>query len=129
MEATLHELVAFSKRMTDFPRGVLSELTSISTAMRSLRVEFLASEASLPNITKRVVEDVKLSCSVLQTICGSVTEIIERSKYPPNDTDSATKFLWDDYNAHMKSSHGLEFPLLLELCQDFEQILEDVVVR
>lgn len=128
MESIAQELVIFEENMTDFPRSVLSELASIVSATRSLN-NLLSSGKPISKLTSRAIEDVDLLCLVLEGVSSGVSEIVEQTTYTRNFGQPTHKKIWDDYNFHMKNSQGLDLPSLLEICQDFVQCLDDILVR
>ncbi|KAF2787070.1 hypothetical protein K505DRAFT_379832 [Melanomma pulvis-pyrius CBS 109.77] len=128
IEVVYQELVDFSEDIYDFPHSVLSELASISSPFNSLKTLFFG-DREIKNLNGLTVSDVDLICSVMQSMSGGVMELIEQSKYARDSAVPTHKSIWDDYNIHMKSSKGMDLLALLELCQDFVQSLDDILVR
>lgn len=128
IEVVYQELVDFSEDIYDFPHSVLSELASISSPFNSLKNLFFG-DKEIKNLNGLTVSDVDLICSVMQSMSGGVMEIIEQTKYARNSAVPTHKSIWDDYNFHMKSSKGMDLLALLEICQDFVQSLDDILVR
>ncbi|CAO2649503.1 Nn.00g068880.m01.CDS01 [Neocucurbitaria sp. VM-36] len=111
----------FSLVVPDFNTNILGELSAIDSALASIR-DFLLG----PKELKRSLGDLNLMCSVMQTVCGSVTEITELAK----DTAGAApkhKAIWDDYNEHFKTTHATDLTHFLVDCQNFVQCLADIV--
>lgn len=108
----------------DFPKEVLQELQGIDTAFASIRNFLLSSKP----LTWRL-GDLSLLCSVVQTICGSITELTESAKVMPFSGGRSHKGLWDDYNNHQKMVYDHDLAEFLGDCQDFAQYLDDVLAR
>lgn len=108
----------------DFPKEILEELHGIDSVLASVRRFLLG-----PNMLKRSLGDLGLLCSVMQTICGSITEITESAKGMPFSGARNHKVLWDDYNNHQTMTYGCTLEEFLKDCQDFAQCLDDIVVR
>ncbi|ORY09923.1 hypothetical protein BCR34DRAFT_615529 [Clohesyomyces aquaticus] len=122
-------LVIFSDNVTAFPRTVMSELAAITSSLRSLEYLFMSPPEEIQNLSSRTVRDIYLICSVMMTASGSMAEIVEQTKYTKNFGEPTHKTIWDEYNFHMRNSQGLELNTLLEICQDFVQCLEDILIR
>ncbi|KAJ4367074.1 hypothetical protein N0V83_007604 [Neocucurbitaria cava] len=113
----------FGLVIPNFNTDILSELSAIDSAMASIR-DFLLGTKEL----KRSLGDLNLICSVMQTVCGSVTETTELAR----DTAGVApkhKVIWNDYNEHFKSTHGADLAHFLVDCQNFVQCLADIITR
>ncbi|KAF1850975.1 uncharacterized protein K460DRAFT_382512 [Cucurbitaria berberidis CBS 394.84] len=113
----------FSLVVPDFDEKILGELSAIDSALASIRSFLLG-----PKELKRSLGDLNLICSVMQTVCGSVTETTELAK----DTSGLVpkhKEIWDDYNAHMRTTHASDLVHFLVDCQNFVQCLDDILTR
>lgn len=108
----------------DFPKAVLEELSNIDSALASIRRLLLG-----PNALKRSLGDLNLLCSVIQTVCGSITEITESAKDMPFSGGRSHKGLWDDFNNHNKMVHGSDLEEFLNDCQYFAQSLDDMLAH
>ncbi|KAF3042185.1 hypothetical protein E8E12_008894 [Didymella heteroderae] len=108
----------------DFPKEVLQELQGIDIAFVSIRGFLLGSRP-----LTRSLGDLSLLCSVVQTICGSITELTESARVMPFSGGRSHKGLWDDYNKHHKMVHDNDFEEFLRDCQDFAQYLDDLFAR
>jgi O-acetyl-ADP-ribose deacetylase (regulator of RNase III) len=108
----------------DFPKEIVQELQGIDVAFSSIRGFLLGSKP-----LTRSLEDLSLLCSVVQTTCGSVTELTESAKVMPFSGGRSHKDLWDDYNNHQKMVHDHELEEFLRDCHDFAQYLEDLLAR
>ncbi|KAF2651383.1 hypothetical protein K491DRAFT_97807 [Lophiostoma macrostomum CBS 122681] len=129
VDVTAQHLVGFSEDFPAFPKSVLSELTAISSCLQSVGRKVTTSNESDLNMTDQTVDDINLLCAILQSICGDVVELIEQTKYADKSNTRANQTIWEDYNSHVKDVQGLDLPGLLVLCNDFVQILDDVIVR
>jgi O-acetyl-ADP-ribose deacetylase (regulator of RNase III) len=110
--------------ISDFPKEVLDELHGIDSALASIRSFLLGTKA-----LGRSLKDLELLCSILQTICGSITEVTESAKHMPFSGGRSHKDLWDDYNNHHIMVHESNLEQFLKDCQDFAQCLDDVLTR
>jgi O-acetyl-ADP-ribose deacetylase (regulator of RNase III) len=108
----------------DFPKEVLQELQGIDIALVSIR-GFLVGSRPLTHS----LGDLSLLCSVMQTICGSITELTESAKVRPFSGGRGHKGLWDDYNYHQKMVYDHDLEEFLRDCQDFAQYLDDLLAR
>ena len=108
----------------DFPKQVLQELQGIDIALVSIRGFLLGSRPLTHSLG-----DLGLLCSVLQTICGSITELTESAKVMPFSGGRSHKGLWDDYNNHQKMVYDHDLEEFLRDCQDFAQYLDDLLAR
>lgn len=108
----------------DFPKEVLQELQGIDIAFVSIRGFLLGSRPLTHSL-----RDLDLLCSVMQTICGSITELTESAKVMPFSGGRSHKGLWDDYNNHHKMIHDHDLEEFLRDCQDFAQYLDDILAR
>ena len=106
-----------------FNRSILDELNAIDYSLASIR-NFLLS----PEELYRSMGDLNLICSVLQTLCGSVTEIIEMAKDTAESGHSQETF-WAEYNQLMKHTYGSYLDSLLVDCRNFVQSLDDIITR
>ncbi|KAF2866630.1 hypothetical protein BDV95DRAFT_584351 [Massariosphaeria phaeospora] len=126
------DLVTFSANMAGFPRGVLGKLSSILTVLCSVENQLLAPvglKGSITHLNRHITSDVNLICGTLQTMCGSVEEVVEMGKYRTSLAQSSSETVWDDFELHMKSSQGMDLMMLLEICHDFIQNLHDILAR
>jgi hypothetical protein len=128
-ESVAEGLVIFSENVADFPKTILSELTAIASILRSLASLSISPQKQIENLTKRTIEDINLICSVLLSVSGGITEIMEQAKHARNFSGPTRKTIWDEYSFHMLQSQGLDLNTLLEICQDFVQCLEDIIKR
>jgi O-acetyl-ADP-ribose deacetylase (regulator of RNase III) len=136
-EAVLQKLGNFRRHVAAFPGAVLEHLTKIMHALRSLRTAllnnnqgiFLGTTKQSKTLDERTIEHVILICTAMKTVAGSITEITEVAKGKAALSQQNHQAIWDDYNEYMRTSQGLNVVGLLELCQDFAQCLEDVIVR
>ena len=108
----------------DFPKEVLRELQGIDTTLASIRGILLGTK-----VLKRGLDDLNLLCSVMQTVCGSITELTKSAKGMPFSGSRSHKVLWDDYNNHKKMVHGSDLEQFLRDCHDLAQHLDDVLAR
>ncbi|KAF1362179.1 hypothetical protein EJ07DRAFT_58890, partial [Lizonia empirigonia] len=108
----------------DFPKAILEELHGIDSVLASVRRFLLG-----PNMLKRSLRDLGLLCSVMQTICGSITELTESAKGMPFSGARNHEVLWDDYNHHQTMTYDCTLEEFLKDCQDFAQCLDNIVVR
>ncbi|KAF2630251.1 hypothetical protein BU25DRAFT_254947 [Macroventuria anomochaeta] len=108
----------------DFPKEIMEELHSIDTALASIRGFLLG-----PKILKRSLNDLNLLCSVMQNVCGSITELTESAKTMTFSGGQSHKGLWDDYNNHKKMVHDSNLEEFLRDCQNFAQCLDDILTR
>ncbi|KAF2262112.1 hypothetical protein CC78DRAFT_520841 [Lojkania enalia] len=129
LDVIARELLTFDENMDNFPKIVFGELVAISSTLRSLRDHFRRPRETIKSFTGQTLADADLICSVLQNACGSLTEIVERTKYTQNFGEPSYQTIWNDYNSHMRNIQGLDVHALLELCQDFVQGLDDVYAK
>ncbi|KAJ4407377.1 hypothetical protein N0V91_003961 [Didymella pomorum] len=108
----------------DFPKEVLQQLQGIDVALVSIRSFLLGSRPLAHSLG-----DLGLLCSVLQTICGSITELTESAKIMPFSGGRSHKGLWDDYNNHQRMVYDHDLEEFLRDCQDFAQYLGDHPAR
>lgn len=108
----------------DFPKQVLEELYAIDATLTSIRGFLIG-----PKVLKRGLGDLRLFCSVMQPLCGSITELTESAKNMPFSGGRSHKGLWDDYNNHKKMVHDSDLEQFLRDCQDFAQCLDDILTR
>jgi hypothetical protein len=97
-----------------FPEVVLR---AINDALASIRRVLLWSQ----DVTQSL-PDIKLICSVMQSFCGSVTEVIDLAKDQPSD-DS----VWTDFASEFRSRHSMNISQLLSICEEFAVSLESSV--
>lgn len=107
-----------------FPKEILGELHGIDSALESIRGFLLGSK-----VLKRGLNDLNLLCYVMQTICGTFTELTESAKSMPYSGRRNHKALWEDYNHHQRTVHGSDLEQILMDCQDFTQYLDDILTR
>jgi O-acetyl-ADP-ribose deacetylase (regulator of RNase III) len=62
------------------------------------------------------VEDTRLLCEVMQTVCGSINSMTK-------DVAARHGAVWADYNAQMKATHGVDLVQFLADCNVFAQYL------
>ncbi|KAF1933465.1 uncharacterized protein M421DRAFT_88673 [Didymella exigua CBS 183.55] len=110
--------------ISDFPKEILEELHGIDAAFSSIRGFLVGSKA-----LHRSLGDLNLICSVVQTICGSITELTESAKVMPFSGGRSHVDLWDNYNNHHEKVYGHDLEEFLRDCQDFAQYLEDILIR
>lgn len=136
------DLMAYKINMPGFPSDVLGKLTGLSNTLGALSSLFENRTSPMTNENNtagRIVADIDLICSVLQTASGSVTEMIEQAKQidtsgePPAEIPdvmrSGHQRIWDDYNSHMKSSQGFDLLSFFELCRNFVKRIEDMLIE
>lgn len=129
VEAVTQDLYDFDDDVPEFPQHVLDELSRIASAFRNIKNTLLDPKETVKNIDEQTASDCDLICTVMLAVCGSATEIIELAKAKANLGQPSNKAIWDDYNAHMKSSQGLNVIELLEMCSEFVWNIENVFVR
>jgi hypothetical protein len=83
----------------------------------------------MADLTPSNTQDINLMCSVLEAICGSVTEMVEQVKYTRNFDARHHQVIWDDYNFHMTNAHGFNSQELFKSCQSFVVSLANVIER
>ncbi|KAF1947080.1 hypothetical protein EJ02DRAFT_450051 [Clathrospora elynae] len=113
----------FGPIVPNLENTILSDLRGIDAALASIRSFLLG-----PKQLKRSLGDLNLLCSVMLTVCGSITETTELAK----DTATAgrtSKEIWDEYNVHMMDMHEVRLAKLLEHCRDFAQCLDGILTR
>lgn len=121
IQAVIRDLSnTFSLVVPGFDQAVLSEFGAIDLALTSVR-EFLLGIQEL----KRSLGDLSLFCSVMSTLCGSITEITEKSEDDINARDYTQ--LWSDYNSQMTEVHGMNLVQFLTKCRRFIQCLDDIL--
>jgi hypothetical protein len=125
------ELVKFVEHLEDFRGGqhALTSLAAIMLALQSIKEALLGPKDSIANLNGETANKVEQIYNVLNAVCGSITEIMERKKAEANSSELGFQAIWDDYSARMKSFQGLDLDTLLQMCQYYAQWLEDVLVR
>ncbi|KAH7348035.1 hypothetical protein BKA66DRAFT_505128 [Pyrenochaeta sp. MPI-SDFR-AT-0127] len=111
----------FSLVIPDFDEDILTALSAIDSTLAGIRGFLLG-----PKEITTSLSDLDLICSVMRTLCGSVTEMIELAK----DTGGFApkhQSLWADYNAHMKATHKTDLVHILVDCENFVKFLADVL--
>lgn len=123
------ELRNYSQHMTDpqYINHAHDRLEAIIVAMRSLR-ELVNSDKPIANLRDGTIADVEQVCTIMQAICGSITEVMEVGKGKTDVAQRTHQAIWDDYNSHMRHYQGLDLVSLLDICQNFAQCLVDVLV-
>jgi O-acetyl-ADP-ribose deacetylase (regulator of RNase III) len=114
---------SFAHVVPDFDANIIRRLSDIDLALASIRAFLLG-----PEELQRSLGDLNLVCSVLQTLCGSVTETIELAK-DILGSGRTHKEIWDEYNSLMRDLHGMDFSSLVADCQTFVQHLDDILTR
>lgn len=125
-----NELQNYNQHMTDSQsiNHAHDQLEIITVAMRSIR-ELFYSDNPIANLRDGTIAYVEQICTVMQAICGSITEVIEGAKGQTGIAQQSHQAIWADYNTHMRHYQGLDLSSLLEICQNFAQCLVDVLVR
>jgi O-acetyl-ADP-ribose deacetylase (regulator of RNase III) len=116
--------IGLSLSVPDFPSDVLGELTAIDTGLAAIRRFLLWSQ----EVTQSL-KDLKLICSVLQLLCGNITELIDLAKDHANLGQQSDKAIWDDYISDMQTRNGLDLSQLLKACHYFLASLETLITR
>ncbi|KAF2474226.1 uncharacterized protein BDR25DRAFT_385695 [Lindgomyces ingoldianus] len=129
IERVTQSLVIFSDNIREFPRNILRELSAIISTVRSLKNLFVSSKGKIKNLAGWVIADLDLICSVMQSVSQGVMEIVEQTKYARNFDGPTYKTIWDEYNLHMQNSQGMDLNTLLEICRDFAQCIDDILIR
>jgi hypothetical protein len=126
VEMVVRDLTECFQHTLDFRSGhhALDELTAIMLVLRSLEEAFSRPKNDL---NSRSVTDIEQVCNVMDAVCSNIAEIMEVVK--GKGAYSSYQAIWVDYNSYMETQQGLDMTQLLELCQDFVQCLEDMVVR
>ncbi|KAF2676721.1 hypothetical protein K458DRAFT_351264 [Lentithecium fluviatile CBS 122367] len=124
-------LVDLVEHIVDLRSGkrALAELTAIMSVLGSMEEALLGPGVTIKNLDGRIPAYVEQICNVMIALCGSVTEIMEQGKAKALGGEPSYRVIWQDYNSYMKSYQRLDLIELLELCQDFAQSLEDILVR
>ena len=124
-EALSAELSLFT---ADSPKEVVAQLRGIDSALASIRGSLVGSSIRGSPLglepLRGNLEDLSLLCSVMQNICGSLTEITESAKNLPFSGDRTHKSIWEDYNNHKKMVHGSNLEDFLSDCQYLAQVLD-----
>jgi hypothetical protein len=107
--------------------GTLNKYTNIIECLRQL-YELFDSDQPIVNLREDTIAEVERLCTVMQTICGSIVEIIEIARAKADAGQPRYQAIWDDYTGHMKRYHGLDFESLIDLCQQFAEGLTQVLV-
>ncbi|KAF2638985.1 hypothetical protein P280DRAFT_528457 [Massarina eburnea CBS 473.64] len=130
VEVVAQELLDFRRHVAAFPSVVLEEFSGILKALQSIETKLSdVVDVQFKPQNERTVSYINLICTVMQTVSGSITEIMELAKGKATLGQQSHQMIWNDYNTYMRTSQGLDVVELLEVCQDFVQSLEDVVVR
>jgi hypothetical protein len=125
-------LLDFRDRVSDFPNAVLSEMAAIPKALQALRAYFESAKEPILNLTRQIISDIELLCTVLQLLSGSVNEIVLQANsngYSSSHDDKKYKRIWDEYNFLLDSTHGMDLLQLLQLIRHFIQAVGDILVR
>lgn len=150
-DAVSQELLKIMKQF-DFESGrdAWKYLSEIALVLGSLNEALLEAGDIDPHLNDWTTANVEHICNVLGAVCNSLTEVLElitaKKQLKENEqreedeariigslnkekAPSDYQNIWDDHNAYMKSTQGLDLPLLLELCHDFLRCLDDMIVR
>jgi O-acetyl-ADP-ribose deacetylase (regulator of RNase III) len=128
LEDITQDLVLFSSHIPEFPQSIFTELAGIIEALRALGRKFSTPDDITGDSLDQSVDDIDLICSVLQGFTTGITEIAEQTKYTKPLDGPMHKKIWDDYSLHKRNVQGLEVHILLRLCREFVQGLDDIVV-
>jgi hypothetical protein len=131
VETAVRELTAFVEHIVDFPsgNGALDELAAIMSVLRSLEELLSRPKEIIKPLSSQVLAEVKHLNNVIHAVCSNIAEITELGKGKANSGQPSYQAIWENYNSHMKTQQGLGLIQLLELCQNFAQCLEDILVR
>lgn len=113
----------FSLMVPEFDDNILKGFSGIDASLASIRGFLLGSKE-----LTRSLGDLNLICSVMLTICGSVSEITELAKDTAGDWETHKRY-WDEFNRIMQSMHATDLAHLLVDCQDFVRLLDDILTN
>lgn len=127
VDVTAQQVKAFNTEATNMPQRVVQQLSSTAVLLETFKE--IASEAETERIFLRMIRYIDLLGSVMLSICGNMTEMIELAKATENLGNPSHKVIWDDYNDHMYAYQGLKIVDLVDITQEFAQHLSDVLER
>jgi O-acetyl-ADP-ribose deacetylase (regulator of RNase III) len=93
---------------------VFSKLRDINACLTVVRSHLMGTKE-----LEISVEDTRLLCEVMQTVCGSINGMAK-------DVAARHGAVWTDYNAQMKATHGTDLAQFLADCNVFAQYLVSV---
>ncbi|KAJ4989340.1 hypothetical protein SVAN01_05065 [Stagonosporopsis vannaccii] len=125
VQKVLQDLSAeLSMFVPDFPKEIPGILYGIDNALASIRGFLIGSK-----VLGGGLNELNLFCYVMQSICGSMTELTESAKTMPFSGRRSHKDLWDDFNNHHMMVHGSGVEQSLKDCQNFVQYLDGILTR
>ena len=108
----------FSCYVDDFPDDVFRRLQAIDSSLTFMRSFLLG-----PKELKTGMDDSRLVCFVVQTVCGGLNELAKDGG--GGDVRHAVE--WTDYNEQMKTAYGADLVEFLAQCQRFAEGLVGVL--
>lgn len=116
--------LGFGNSVPSFRDDIISPFHAIDQALVSIR-QYLLSSNEINNDLK----DLRLLCSVMQLICGSVAETIELANDHLNLGQQNDLSIWADFVATMEDMHRKGPSSLLRACATFAQNLDTMITK
>ncbi|KAF2446128.1 hypothetical protein P171DRAFT_430342 [Karstenula rhodostoma CBS 690.94] len=125
VDVVTQQMKTFNAEATNMPQRVVQQLSSIAVLLETFKE--IASEAETERLLSRMMRYIDLLCSVMNAICGHLTEMTELAKAKENLGFPGHNVIWDDHNNHMYSYQRLTIVELVDITQEFAQHLYDVL--
>lgn len=98
-------------------------MVKLSSALRDLQGIFQSDSRTL-NLNGSTISDFDLLASILQSICGGISEALAPRQHQEN---YEYEKIWNDFNRHLKHIQYLDLRALLDVCLKFIQYLTDTL--
>jgi hypothetical protein len=124
-------LLHFVEQLIDLRSGLRAHesLAAVALALLSLKEALLGPKETIANLNGDTSKKIEQICDVMNAVCGSIAEIMEQGRAKADSGQPSYQGIWEDYNSHMKIFQNLDLTMLLQLCQDFAQSLEELIVK